>query len=109
VIPIILDSSAYRDNGAMFIPWDEGSGSGLNGPVSIIVIPPLTKACGYASTNRYVYALTLRPMRAIFGVQPFLGEASTAKDLADLFRSSARRPTVLDSAGRSPGRRPIPF
>jgi hypothetical protein len=86
-LPQILASPAYQNNGAIFITWDEGTGSGLQGPIGMIVVSPLAKGGGYASTNRYSHATTLRTIQEIFGVRPFLGGAATAADLSDLFSS----------------------
>ena len=84
-LPQILASPAYQNNGAVFITWDEGTGGGLQGPIGMIVLSPLAKGGGYASTNRYSHASTLRTMQEIFGVRPFLGGAVAAADLGDLF------------------------
>src|ERR1043166_1839560 len=50
-IPKILASTAYQANGAIFITWDEGVSPTLTGPIGMIVISPLGKGGGYASTN----------------------------------------------------------
>ena len=87
-VPKILASPAYQNNGAIFITWDEGTGGSLQGPIGMIVVSPLAKGGGYASTNRYTHASTLRTMQAVFGVQPFLCDAANASDLSDLFRTN---------------------
>ena len=89
VVPGILASAAFRNNGAIFITWDEGTGAGLQGPIGMVVLSSLAKGGGYASTNRYTHASTLRTMQEIFGVRPFLAEAAIADALTDLFSTNA--------------------
>jgi hypothetical protein len=82
-IPKITNSFAYKNNGAIFITWDEG---GIDeSPIGMIVLSPLAKGGGYASTNYYDHSSTLRTMQEIFGVTPFLRNAANALDLSDLF------------------------
>ena len=96
-VPKILSSQAYRNNGALFITWDEGTGSGLQGPIGMIVVSPLAKGGGYVSTNRYTHASTLRTMQEIFGVLPFLAGAATAPSLSELFQEQATNPPAFTS------------
>lgn len=95
-IPKIMASAAYKDNGAIFVTWDEG-GDG-NNPIGMIVLSPLAKV-GYSNTVAYSHASLLRTMQDIFGLQPYLGEAAQATSLADLFISGG---TPL------PGATPLP-
>ncbi len=55
----------------------------------MVVISSLAKGGGYASTNRYTHASTLRTMQEIFGVRPFLADAAIANALTDLFSTNA--------------------
>jgi hypothetical protein len=82
-VPKILDSTAYRDNGALFILWDDAGLAGI--PMGLIVLSPLARGNGYASTNRYTHSDTLRTFQDIFGVRPYLGGAADARNLAELF------------------------
>ena len=82
-LPTILSSRAYRDNGAVFITWDEGA-LGSDGPIGMIVLSPLAKV-NYANSIHYTHSSTLRTMQVIFGVRPFLRDAAMATDLSDLF------------------------
>src|SRR5262249_29150431 len=75
-------SRAYRDNGAVFITWDEGA-TGSDGPIGMIVLSPLSKV-NYANSIYYTHSSTLRTMQVIFGVRPFLRDAANATDLSDL-------------------------
>ena len=91
-IPKITNSQAYSDNGAIFITWDESTLPATQAPIGMMVISPLAKGSGYASTNRYTHASTLRTMQEIFGVRPFLAEAAAATSLSDLFRTNVVSP-----------------
>src|SRR5207244_2401331 len=84
-IPMILASQAYRNNGAIFITWDEDSGS----PIGMIVISPLAKGGGYHNSIHYTHSSTLRTTQEIFHVTPWLRDAANATDLSDLFGSVA--------------------
>ena len=82
-VPKILDSPAYLDNGALFIIWDDAGAPRI--PIGLIVLSPLAKGGSYVSTNRYTHSDTLRTFEDIFGVQPYLGGAADARNLAELF------------------------
>ena len=84
-VPKILASKAYKDNGALFITWDESEGGDV--PIGMIVLSPLAKGGGYTSNIKYTHSSTLRTFQEIFGVSPFLGDAAKATDLGDLFKS----------------------
>lgn len=81
-IPKIMASAAYKDNGAIFITWDEG-GKG-NEPIGMIVLSPLAKV-SYSNTIAYSHTSLLRTLQEIFGVTPLLRGAADATDLSDLF------------------------
>lgn len=93
-VPRILAAPAYQNNGALFITWDEGVNPTLSGPIGMLVISPLARGGGYASTNRYTHASTLRTMQEIFGVRPFLADAAAALSLSDLFRDDLPDPPL---------------
>jgi hypothetical protein len=84
-VPKILQSSAYADNGALFILWDEVESGG--GPIGMIVLSPKAKGAGYWNSIYYTHSSTLRTVEEIFGVSPMLGDAANATDLRDLFAS----------------------
>jgi phospholipase C len=91
VVPMITSSDAFKNNGALFITWDEGdeklslSGDAEDGPIGMIVLSPLAKGHGYSNTIPYTHSSTLRTFETIFGV-PFLRDAAKASDLGDLFK-----------------------
>jgi hypothetical protein len=104
-LPTILNSNAYKNNGVVFITWDEGEGG--DGPIGMIVLSPLVKSPGYHSPITYTHSSTLRTFQKIFGVGPLLGGAATAMDLSDLFVlnaiPNADSQVVISSITESPG------
>lgn len=86
-VPAILASKAYKDNGALFIIWDEGDENGLqpasDGPMGMIVLSPLAKV-NYASSTVLTHSSTLRTVEEIFSV-PLLRDAKNATDLSEFF------------------------
>ena len=82
-IPKILASSAYSNNGAIFILWDESEHG--DGPIGMIVLSPLARGGGYFSNLHYTHSSFLRTVQEIFGVGPLLNDAANAIDLGDLF------------------------
>lgn len=89
-VPTILNSAAYRNNGALFITWDEGEG-GSDGPIGMIALSPLAKQ-GYSNSIAYTHSSTLRTFEEFFGVASLLGDAANATDLSDLFQSVTALP-----------------
>lgn len=87
LVPKILNSAAYSNNGALFITWDE-SLSG-DGPIGMILLSPLARGGGYFNSIYYTHSSFLRTMQEVFGVSPFLGDAANATDLSDLFTKFA--------------------
>ena len=87
-LPPILNSSAYTTGGAVFITWDEDSGSTSNNPVGMIVLSPHAKGNGYTNTTLYSHSSYVKTVETIFGLSPLLANAATATDLSDLFVTS---------------------
>lgn len=83
-VPMILNSKAFQDGGALFITWDESVGG--DHPIGMIVLSPFAKGGGYSNKIAYTHSSTLRTVQEIFGVEPFLGDAANSNDLSDLFR-----------------------
>jgi hypothetical protein len=82
-VPAILNSTAYKNGGALFITWDEADAG--DGPIGMIVLSPYAKGSGYSNKIHYTHGSTLRTMEEIFGVKPLLRDAGKEKDLSDLF------------------------
>lgn len=97
-LPTILNSQAYKNGGAVFITWDEDSGSTTNNPIGMIVLSPLAKGNGYTNTTLYSHSSFVRTVETIFGLSPLLANAPSATDLSDLFvTSSGLTPTPTPS------------
>jgi len=92
-IPKILNSAAYTNHGAIFVVWDEGDAAG--GPVGMIMLSPLARGNGYASTVHNSHSSLLRTIQEIFKVTPLLGDAANATNLSDLFRPAVSPPPNL--------------
>ncbi|MDQ6736199.1 MAG: alkaline phosphatase family protein [Gemmatimonadota bacterium] len=88
-IPKILDSAAYKDNGVIFLLWDEGDESlfsdAADGPIGMIAISPLAKK-NYASQTKFTHSSMFRTLQTIFQV-PLLNGAKTSNDLSEMFTS----------------------
>ena len=83
-VPKILDSQAYKNDGVLFVTWDE-AGQG-DGPIGLIVLSPDAKGGGYANKIHYTHSSLLRTIQEIFNATPYLGDAANATDLGDLFK-----------------------
>jgi hypothetical protein len=78
----------------------------------MILLSPLAKGGGYASTNLYSHSSLLRTWQEIFGVGPLLGDAINAQNLSELFLTIkllcleplAGGGMVLTAFGVQPGR-----
>jgi hypothetical protein len=102
VIPVIMASKAYKENGAIIIWWDESEQDGVAGDnpddftktVGEIVISKHAHknvdGRPYASPLNFTHSSDLRTMQEIFRTSgPFLGDAANALDLSDLFNDGA--------------------
>ncbi len=83
-VPNILASDAYNNNGALFITWDEGTGTS-DGPIGMIVLSPLAVGGGYHDAVPYTHSSFLRTAEEVFNVGPLLRDAANANSLSDLF------------------------
>lgn len=97
VIPVIMASDAYKNNGAIIIWFDESEPDGVPGDnaddfshtIPEIVISPLAhpnvNGVPHASAINYTHSSDLRTLQEVFHVGPLLGDAADATDLSDLF------------------------
>ena len=100
IVPIIMASQAYQDDGAIFLWWDESEGTNrddFSHTLPFFVISPLAKGDAFSDSINYTHSSTLRTLQEIFGVGPFLGDAANASDLSDLFQ-----PGVIPSGVPAP-------
>jgi hypothetical protein len=102
VIPQIMASQAYKNNGAIILWWDESEGDAagdnaddFNHTIGEIVISPLAHpnvgGLPFASSVPLTHSSDLRTLQEIFNVTKpfFLGDAIHATDLSSLFVDGA--------------------
>jgi hypothetical protein len=96
-VPTILESPAWKDNGALFITFDEGTGvagccgNAAGGRLATIVISPLSRP-GFTSATAYTHYALLRTIEAAWQL-PLLGHANCdcALPMADFFSPAGSR------------------
>lgn len=117
VVPQIMATPEYQDNGVIIIWWDETEkGDGTNFTIPEIVISPLAKGNAYASSVEMNHSSDIKTMEEIFGL-PFINNpipasetkasgigynnVATVNDLSDLFKDGVipQVPTVSVDAG----------
>jgi hypothetical protein len=97
IIPVIMASDAYKNNGVIILWWDESeavsgdaTGDDFAHTLPFIVISKNAHknvdGKPYASAVNMSHSSFLREMQEIFGVGPLLGDAANANDLSDLFK-----------------------
>jgi phosphatidylinositol-3-phosphatase len=93
IIPQIMASQAYQNNGAILIWFDETEGGDTSSfTIPYILISPLAKGNAYQSTINYTHSSTLRTLQEIYqvaGISPtgYLGAAANVVDESDMFLS----------------------
>jgi phosphatidylinositol-3-phosphatase len=97
IIPVIMASKAYKENGVIIIWFDESEGDAagdnaddFNHTIAEIVISKKAhknvNGVPFASAVNLSHSSDLRTMQEIFRTSgPFLGDAANATDLSDLF------------------------
>jgi hypothetical protein len=100
VVPQIMASSAYQNNGVIIIWWDETEGGDdATRTLAEFVISPLAKGNAYASSVVFSHSSDLKTMEEIFGLAKVnnpippsetnnfggFNNVATANDLSDLF------------------------
>ncbi|MDP9222549.1 MAG: alkaline phosphatase family protein, partial [Actinomycetota bacterium] len=81
-LPKVLKTRKYRSGStAIFLTWDEGSGSQ---PIATLVISPYTPP-GTVSSVRLNHYSMLRTTEAMLGRKRFLGQAATARGMRRAF------------------------
>jgi hypothetical protein len=96
IVPQIMASQAYKNNGAIVIWFDETEfGDTSKFTLPLVVISPLAKGNAYNSTLTYTHSSDLKTMEELFGVYgpggAFLGGANNpaTNDLSDFFVTSS--------------------
>jgi hypothetical protein len=102
IVPMIMASQAYKNNGVIVIWYDETEvGNTTAFTIPEIVISPLAKGNAYNSTLTYTHSSDLKSMQELFGVSApgggFLGDANTpgTNDLSDMFVPGVFTPSTL--------------
>ena len=80
MVPMITASSAWREDGVLFITWDEDDGSQSNRVLTLVVRPDSTL---HASARPYDHYSLLATVEDLLGVAR-LGLAAQAKPMSDL-------------------------
>ena len=101
ILPLIMSSKAYQDNGLIILWWDEAESDGVandnaddfNHTIPEIILSKHAHqnvhGVPYASPVNLTHSSDLRTMEEIFGLQPFVGDAANATDLSDLLQPGA--------------------
>jgi hypothetical protein len=96
VVPMIMASDAYKNNGLIVIWNDETEGGDDPSRTSMLIaISPLAKGNAYTNDVLYTHSSDLKSMEELFGVYgpngSFLGDAGSAgvNDFSDLFLPGA--------------------
>jgi hypothetical protein len=101
IVPVIMASKAYQENGVIILWWDESESDGVAGdnadrfdhtiPEIIISKHAHKNVDGvpYASTVNFTHSSDLRTFQNVFHVGPYLRDAANAPDLSDLFQPGA--------------------
>src|ERR1019366_3240033 len=84
-IPIIMASNAYKNNGAIFITWDESEGG--ENPIGMIVLSPKAKGNGYQGAIKYYHSSMVRTVEDVFGLTPLIADSANQPNLSDLFNA----------------------
>jgi len=91
-LPKIMATPAYQNGGVIFLLWDEGGFSLLDGGVQdnppFLAISPNAKQ-GYISNTKYDTSAYLKTVQTIVGVDqlPCVNDAANAPMMADLFNT----------------------
>jgi phosphatidylinositol-3-phosphatase len=101
IVPMIMESKAYKNHGVIIIWWDESESDGVAGDnpddfnhtIGEIIISKHAhknvNGLPYASPVEFTHSSDLRTMQEIFHVGPFLRDAANVNDLSDLFERGA--------------------
>jgi phospholipase C len=92
-VPKILASDAYKNGGALFILWDEGSSQGDDPP--FIAISPNVKP-GFVSQANYDTSSFLLTVQTMLGVEPLpcAVKPETVTAMSDLFAQPLGTPSL---------------
>ena len=104
-VPKILASDRFKNGGALFLLWDEGSSHADDPP--FIVVSPNAQA-GFVSQTDYDTSAYLKTVETILGVEPLpcTGQPDTVPTMDDLFTvpvaASSQVPPATPAAPAQP-------
>jgi hypothetical protein len=116
IVPQIMATPEYQNDGVIIIWWDESEKGDTNTTIPEIIISPLAKGNAYASSVEMNHSSDIKSMEEIFGL-PFLNNpipvsetkasgtgynnVATVNDLSDLFKDGVipEVPVVTVDAG----------
>ena len=103
LVPQIMASQAYQNNGLILIWFDETEGGDTsNFTLPFIAISPLAKGNAYQSTLNFTHSSDLRTLQEILqvgGLSGYLGAAANVTDESDLFQAGVIPSTVPEPSG----------
>jgi hypothetical protein len=104
IVPEIMASQAYQNNGAIVIWWDETEGGDdPSRTIPEIIISPDAKGNAYTNSILYTHSSDLLTMQEIFGVGPCLRDGCQTTDLSDLFKAGSIPATAAVDAPEPAG------
>jgi hypothetical protein len=99
IVPMIMASKAYKNQGVIIIWWDETESvnreneNDFSHTLGSIIISSRAQSnvngVPFASSVNLSHSSLLRTIQLIFGVGPFLNDAANANDMSDLFGPGA--------------------
>ncbi len=102
IVPMIMASQAYQDDGAIVLWWDETEGGdGPDRTIPEIIISPDAKGNAHTNHILYTHSSDLLTTQELFNVGPCLLDACNATDLSDLFVAGAI-PDAITRTGSEP-------
>jgi hypothetical protein len=107
IVPQIMDSKAWKKNGAIVIWYDETEGGNTTDyTVPLVVVSRLAQGNAYDSTLPYTHSSGLKSIEELFGVYgsggAFLGDANTpgTNDYSDLLAPGALQTSTPEKNGQ---------
>lgn len=88
VVPMIMNSPAFKKDGVLFITWDEGHEiDNGNSPIGMIALSPFGKK-NYTNSIEYSHPSLVKTVEEIFHLSPLVGLAADPKvsDLSNFFQ-----------------------
>ncbi|HLG86120.1 MAG TPA: alkaline phosphatase family protein [Alphaproteobacteria bacterium] len=99
IIPEIMASQAYKDNGMIEIWFDESEGGDTSAyTIPEIIISPLAKGNGFDVTEALTHSADVLSIEELFQLDACLGASCSSPDLSAFFAAGALPDTVPEPA-----------